>query len=93
LVAAELSKFELDDRQQRAVVNYVGAGLAGLITTYLERPSSLDTDTLAAIGRQLANGAFRLGGVHPKHPAESEVALAPASPDGQHQVFDRMLSR
>lgn|SRR5512145_1100026 len=58
LVAAELSEFELDEKQQRAIINFVGAGLAELIATWLDRPSSIDTDTLAAMGRQLANGAL-----------------------------------
>ncbi|HMA92614.1 MAG TPA: TetR/AcrR family transcriptional regulator [Polyangiaceae bacterium] len=58
LVAAELSEFELDEKQQRAIINFVGAGLAELITSWLDRPSSIDTDTLSAMGRQLANSAL-----------------------------------
>jgi AcrR family transcriptional regulator len=57
LVQAELGELDLDldEKQQRAVVSFIGAGLAELVTSWLDRPSSLDIDSLAAIGRQLAN--------------------------------------
>ncbi|HEY5958875.1 MAG TPA: TetR/AcrR family transcriptional regulator [Polyangiaceae bacterium] len=58
LVEAELTDYELDEKQQRAIVHYVGAGLAELITTWLDRPTSLDVDSLAGMMRQLANGAL-----------------------------------
>lgn len=58
LVEAELTEFDLDKEQTRAIVNFVGAGLAELITIWLDHPSSLDIDTLAATSRQLANNTL-----------------------------------
>lgn len=58
LVQAELSEFEFEAKQERAIITFIGAGLAELVTAWLDRPSSLDIDTLAATGRDLANHAL-----------------------------------
>lgn len=58
LVRAELGEFELEEKQARAVVTYIGGGFAELLTTWLDRPSSLDINTLAATFHVLANNTL-----------------------------------
>jgi AcrR family transcriptional regulator len=58
LVQAELAEFELEEKQSRAIVTYIGGGFAELLTTWLDRPSSLDIDTLAATFHLLASSTL-----------------------------------
>jgi AcrR family transcriptional regulator len=58
LVRAELDEYDLEEKQQRAVVHFIGAGLAELITTWLDRPSTFDIEHLAETCRSLANATL-----------------------------------
>ena len=58
LVQAELTEFEFEEKHGRAVATYIGGGFAELLTTWLDRPSSLDVNTLAATFRELAENSL-----------------------------------
>jgi AcrR family transcriptional regulator len=58
LVQAELTEFELEEKQTRAIITYIGGGFAELLTTWLDRPSSLDVNSLAATFHELANNTL-----------------------------------
>jgi AcrR family transcriptional regulator len=58
LVQAELTELEFEEKQARAIVTYIGGGFAELLTTWLDRPSSLDINTLAATFHELANNTL-----------------------------------
>lgn len=69
LVRADVAEFELDEKQERVVVTYIGGGFSELLTTWLERPSSLDINTLAATFHVLASNTLSSFSAHSKRTA------------------------
>jgi len=58
LVSAELVDLQLEPKQRQALIHYIGGAFVELLTSWLDRPSSIDPSTLAETFRTLTLGAL-----------------------------------
>jgi hypothetical protein len=72
LVQGELAEYDLEEKQARVLVIYISGGFTELLTTWLDRPSSLDINTLAATFRELANNTLSSLTTKPKRAARQD---------------------
>ena len=78
LVDAELVSLDVDPKRRAGIARYISGGFVELLTSWLDKPSSVDPKTLASTFGQLTRGVLSVAGVRIR---ESKSHTAPHDAD------------